>query len=158
LQQCVIRAINIVIGGKDGFIKTLQQNIATVLSEVLDHNTVEIDAKLDDLQKELLHLANSGNQYMGVAEDICRLREKKQSALSQNSDRQTKRQRISEMKAFLNSQTGIISQYDDRLVRRLVEQVTVHEGRVVVEFRSGEEIEVPYNLCPNAAFSIRARK
>jgi site-specific DNA recombinase len=50
------------------------------------------------------------------------------------------------MKRFLNSQTGAISQYDDRLVRRLVERVTVYEGRVVVRLKSGVEVEVPYPL------------
>jgi site-specific DNA recombinase len=74
-----------------------------------------------------------------VADAICKLRETKQGALTQNTDRLSKRQRIVEMKEFLSSHTGVISQYDDKWVRRLVERVTVHDGRVVVGFRSGVE-------------------
>lgn len=32
--------------------------------------------------------------------------------------------------------------YDEQLVRRLVEKVTVYEGRLTVEFKSGVEIDV----------------
>ena len=42
------------------------------------------------------------------------------------------------MTEFLSGQNGLISQYDDKLVRRLVERVTVLEGRVEVGFRLAE--------------------
>jgi site-specific DNA recombinase len=142
LQQCVVRAINMIISDKDGFLATLQKNISTVLDEQDDLDTKGIDARLDNLQKELLRLANSKSQYESVAAEIYRLREIKQSALSQNADRYSKRQRISEMKEFLNSQTGVISQYDDRLTRQLVERVTILEGKVTIRFRSGVEVVV----------------
>jgi site-specific DNA recombinase len=64
----------------------------------------------------------------------------KQGALTQNIDRQSKRQRIAEMTEFLNRQTGVIIVYDDKLVRRLVERVTVFDGKVVVWLKSGVEI------------------
>lgn len=128
-----------VIRDKDSFLAVLQQNISTVLDI---ENTDEIDAMLDDMQKELLRLANSGSQYMAVADEICRLREEKQSAMIQKADHQTKRQRTAEMADFLNSQSGLISQYDDMIVRRLVEWVTVFEGRAIFMFRSGLEVDV----------------
>lgn len=140
LQQSVIRAINLAIGDKNRFIATLQQNIASVVSEPHEMDTETINAKLDDLQKELLRLANSGSQYMDIADEICRLREMKQSALAQKAGHQAKHQQMAEIREFLNSQTGVISQYDDQLVRRLVERVTVHEDKVMVEFRSGMEV------------------
>lgn len=136
------RAINLAIGDKDSFLTTLQQNTSTALDKQYDMNTESIVANLDDLQNELLRLANSGSQYMAVADEIYSLREMEQDVLGQNVERQSERQRISEMKAFLNSQIGVVSQYDDRLVRRLVECVTVYQGKVVVRFRSGVEIPV----------------
>jgi site-specific DNA recombinase len=142
LQQSVVRAINQVIGDKDGFLAVLQKNIATVLDEQDDMNADSIDVRLVDLQKELLQLASSGSQYMGVANEICKLREEKQSVLSQTADLQTKRQRIAKMTEFLNCQTGLISRYDEKMVRRLVERITVQEGKVVVGFRSGVEVRV----------------
>jgi site-specific DNA recombinase len=46
------------------------------------------------------------------------------------------------MTDFLNTQTGDIAEFDDKLVRKLVEKATVYDDRLVVEFKSGLEIEV----------------
>ena len=49
---------------------------------------------------------------------------------------------IAEMSDFLNTQTGDIAEFEDKLVRKLVEKATVYDDRLVVEFKSGLEIEV----------------
>ena len=46
------------------------------------------------------------------------------------------------MKDFLNSQTVELLEYDEQLVRRLVERVTVYEEKFEVEFKSGVEMDV----------------
>jgi site-specific DNA recombinase len=46
------------------------------------------------------------------------------------------------MTDFLNMQTGGITEFDDKLVRKLIEKVIVYDDRLVVEFKSGLEIEV----------------
>ena len=46
------------------------------------------------------------------------------------------------MTDFLNMQTGGITEFDDKLVRKLIEKATVYNDRLVVEFKSGLEIEV----------------
>lgn len=81
----------------------MQANIATVLNGEHDKVTDDIDAKLNELQSELLRLANSKADYNEVTEEIYRLRELKQSALVENAEREGKRQRIAEMAAFLMS-------------------------------------------------------
>ena len=44
---------------------------------------------------------------------------------------------------FLQEQTAEIDEFDDGLVRRLIEQITVHEsGTFTVEFKSGTMVEV----------------
>ena len=73
---------------------------------------------------------------------IYRLRDLRQESLSRNALRQDKRDRIDEMTDFLNTQTGDISEFDDKLARKLIEKVIVYDERIVVEFKSGMEIEV----------------
>ncbi len=46
------------------------------------------------------------------------------------------------MTDFLNTQTSDITEFYDKLVRKLVEKATVYDDRLVVEFKSGLEIEV----------------
>ncbi|CAI3297981.1 hypothetical protein [Enterococcus cecorum] len=60
----------------------------------------------------------------------------------ENIMRERKRQRIAEMTDFLNEQSYELEEYDEQLVRRLIEKVTVHDDRIEVEFKSGISIDV----------------
>ena len=141
LQAAVVKAINELLASKDTFLSTLQANIETVLNEEHDKITNDIDVKLEELQNELLRLANSKTDYEEVAEEIYRLREQKQNALVENAEREGKRQRIAEMTDFLNEQSCELEEYDEQLVRRLIEKVTIYEDKLTVEFKSGIEID-----------------
>jgi site-specific DNA recombinase len=48
------------------------------------------------------------------------------------------------MSAFLNKhkQSPTITEYDETLVRRLVEKVTIHESKFTVEFKSGLTVDI----------------
>ena len=114
----------------------------TFNNEENDNATVDIDGKLEKLQQQLLIQAKSKNDYEDVADEIYRLRELKQNALVENAEREGKRQRITEMTDFLNEQSCQLEEYDEQLVRRLIEKVTVHDDRIEVEFKSGVEIDI----------------
>ena len=77
-----------------------------------------------------------------MADEIYRLRELRQNALVENSEREGKRQRIAEMTDFLNEQSCELEEYDEQLVRRLIEKVTVFDDKLTVEFKSGVEIDI----------------
>lgn len=126
---------------KDPFLKVLQKNIATVFNGENDNATDDIDSKLEELQQQLLIQAKSKNDYEDVADEIYRLRELKQNALVENAEREGKRQRIAEMTDFLNKQSAELEEYDEQLVRRLIEKVTIYEDKLTVEFKSGIEID-----------------
>ncbi|CAG5656780.1 site-specific recombinase [Streptococcus pneumoniae] len=119
----------------------LQKNIATVFNGENDNATDDIDSKLEELQQQLLIQAKSKNDYEDVADEIYRLRELKQNALVENAEREGKRQRIAEMTDFLNKQSAELEEYDEQLVRRLIEKVTIYEDKLTVEFKSGIEID-----------------
>ena len=142
LQAAVVRAINELLVSKDAFLTTLQTNIETVLNEEHDNSTIHIDTKLEELQKELLLLANSKADYKEVANEIYRLREQKQNALIENAEREGRRQRIAELTDFLKEQSWKLEEYDEQLVRKLIEKVTVFEGKLTVEFKSGVELDI----------------
>jgi hypothetical protein len=142
LQTAVVRAINDTLCQKDTFLLTLQENIATVLNEENDKATDEIDNKLDELQNELLRLANSKTDYNNVADEIYRLRELKQNTLARNAEREGKRQRIAEMTEFLKKQPIELQEYDEQLVRSLIEKITVVADHVNIEFKSNLEIDI----------------
>ena len=142
LQTAVVKAINELLANKEPFLSTLQKNIATVFNEENDNATNDIDSKLEELQQQLLIQAKSKNDYEDVADEIYHLRELKQNALVENAEREGKRQRIAEMTDFFNEQSCELEEYDEQLVRRLIEKVTVFHDKFAVEFKSGVEIDV----------------
>jgi len=142
LQDGVLKAVNQTISDKDEFLGMLMNNIATVFGEKSDKDIKAIECQLEELQNKLIQHANSQEDYDAVVDEIYQLRELKQDTLEHNAERHTKRQRITEMADFLKEQGAEIIEYDDKMVRQLVEQVTVHDKQFVVRFKSEIEIEV----------------
>lgn len=63
--------------------------------------------------------------FSEVANEIDRLRQQKQDALVEKADRESLKQRTLEMKEFLTTRKREITSYNEQLVRRLIEQITV---------------------------------
>ena len=142
LQNAVVKAIHEVLGEKDAVLPILEMNIVEVLSNDSSSEVSEIDRRLGELQQELLRLANSKNDYTDLADEIYRLREERQAILVQDAECDGKRQRIEETKAFLEEQADLPAEYNEQLVRRLIEKVTVFDEKITIRFKSDVEIDV----------------
>ena len=142
LQNAVVKAINMALGGKDEMLTALEKNIAMVLALEDETSMESIDAKLEELQQELLKRADAGQDYEDLADEIDRMREKKQEVMADNAEREGQKQRIVEIQQFLAGQTEQIEEYDENLVRRMVEKITVYEDKYAVEFKSGASVDV----------------
>ena len=66
----------------------------------------------------------------------------KQNALLESAEREGLKQRIKEMREFLEQQSTEVTEYDELLVRRLIEKVTVYDERFEVEYKSGAKVDV----------------
>ena len=142
LQNLVVRAINMVLGKRDSMNDALQRNVDAVLSGTDGVPLDEIDSRLEELQKELLKVANAKGNYDSIVDEIYSLREAKQNAQVAGAERKGMKKRISEMQQFLAEQQQDITEYDEQLVRRLIEKITVYDERVTVEFKSGTSVDV----------------
>lgn len=142
LQSAVVKAVQKVMGGKDVFLPVLEKNIREVLESESGEQIEKIDRRLKELQQELLRLANGKKEYGDVADEIHKLREQRQDVLAQDAESDGRRQRIEEMREFLEKHVNEPLEYDEKLVRRLVEKIMVYENRLTVEFKSGLEIDV----------------
>jgi site-specific DNA recombinase len=134
LEQVMVTAINQALCDKDHFLITLQKNIETVICHENSHTLSAIDKRLTELQAELLKLASLKADYEKVGDEIYRLRDEKQRAQVENLGRDELQKRINDMSAFLKYQPIALVQYDEALVRRLIEKVTVYEDKFTVEF------------------------
>ena len=71
-----------------------------------------------------------------------RLRDQKQKMHLESANRDELKKRIADMGEFLRKQPTAITEYDEPLVRRLIEKVTVYEEKFTVEFKSGLTMDV----------------
>ncbi|MEN6470931.1 MAG: recombinase family protein [Clostridiaceae bacterium] len=142
IEQALVTAINQTLCDKDSFLATLQNNIETVLLHEQDTTLADIDQRLSELQAKLMKLASSKVDYDKVGNEIYRLRDEKQKALLQCANRDELKNRIADMGTFLREQPSALTEYDEQLVRRLIEKVTVFEDKLTVEFKSGVAVDV----------------
>ena len=70
------------------------------------------------------------------------LREERQSILTEAALRHDLQEHIEDLIAFLDEQTEAVTRYSEPLARRLIEKVTVYDEKLVVEFKSGLQIDV----------------
>lgn len=122
--------------------QTLQANIESALGGKSEEAIAAIDEKLTELQKELLQLANAKKDYEPIADENDRLREEKQNIMVDDAEREGSRQRVEEMMEYLKEQPAEVTEYDEQLVRRLVEKITVFDEEFVMEFKSGMSVYV----------------
>lgn len=142
LHSVVIKAINLALGNRDSTIAILQENIEEVIRQEDETSAENINTKLEEKQRELLKLANAHKDYSSVADEIEQLRKLKQTTLTESAEREGLKKRIAEMREFLNNQATEILEYDDQLVRRLIERVTVHDEKFEIKFKSGMTVDI----------------
>ena len=145
----MIKAISRPLGGKDEMLEMLQKNIESVLKEEEENTTESIDAQLRVLQQELLKRVNSKMDYDDLVNEIERLQAEKQKVTVDKAEREGIKMRIAEMKDFLDSRKCEIEEYDEQLVRKMIEKVIVYDDRFDVEFKSGARIDVERNYRKN---------
>lgn len=142
LHAAVVTAINQVIAQKDEFLPGMRLAIENALGHTNSARVAEIDARLEALQKELLKKANAKQGFDSLADEIETLREDKQALLLEDSNHAAMKQRLDELEAFLDGQNTEVTDYDEGLVRRLIERITVFDDHLVFEFKTGLETEV----------------
>ena len=142
IEQVLVTAINQTLCDKDSFLTTLRDNIATVINRKSNRALADIDKRLEELQTELLKLATSNADYDKVGDEIYRLRDQKQKLQVENANRDELKKRMADMSTFLKKQSTALTEYNEQLVRRLIEKVTIYEDKFTVEFKSGVTVDV----------------
>lgn len=101
-----------------------------------------IQARLEELQKELIKKANNKQDYDAIADEIFRLREQKEQSEVDSHHREETMNRIKELQSFIAKQKTDITEFDEALVKKLIKKVTVFTDHFTVEFKSGLAIEI----------------
>lgn len=138
----MVDAINRVLCKKDDFLQTLRANIATVVLQGDPLSPEVIDERLSKLQKELLKKVNQKNDYDAIADEILRLRDQRRQAEVDSVIKEEQMKQIRELQDFVKKQPSTINKFDETLVSRLIEKITVFEDHFTVDFKSGVTIDI----------------
>ncbi|MHA3224632.1 recombinase family protein [Globicatella sulfidifaciens] len=142
LKESVLQGINKLFSNQDDFIKVLIENISLIISSSLPNEIITVEKKLEELQHSLITLANSKEDYNEVVDDIYRLREKRQTLQIQIAEQDNGRNRMEEIIKLLETESPELDLYDEKLVRRLVDKVTIQAEKIEIAFKSGINVEV----------------
>lgn len=138
----MLEAINKIIDGKEKIKSITKNNIEKVLIKKSDDNILELDQKMLDIQKEVLQKANAKEDYSDLALKLEELREEKNEIMLKEAENESLKERLKEMKEFLEEKEIRIDRFDDVLVRKLIESIEINGDTILVEFKSGIKIEV----------------
>jgi DNA invertase Pin-like site-specific DNA recombinase len=142
LYDAVMTAINRLLAGGDNMIRILEENIHAVIGDTTEYKISEINTLLEEKQKELINLANKGKDFESLADEIEELREKRQTLLVEDASLSGENERINELIEFIRTNKYRTLLYDDTLVRKIIQNVTVYDDHFVICFKSGIEIKV----------------
>ena len=142
LEQVVIDAINQVLCQKNDFLKTLQSNMKTAITDRDSLSPEVIDARMKELQRELLKKANQSADYDAIADEILRLRDMRKQSEVDSVLRDDQMKRIKDLQDFIKKQSTDITEFDDALVSRHIAKITVFEDHFIVDFKSGITIDI----------------
>ena len=142
LQAAVVTAFNQLVEQKDELLPGMRLAMERMLRQSNSPRVMEIDKKLEDLQRELLKKANARQGYDSLADEIDMLRDEKQALLMEDADRAGMKQRMEEIERFLEGQVTGLTDYDEAMVRQLVERITVYDDHLAFKFKCGTQTEV----------------
>jgi hypothetical protein len=142
MQTAVVAAFNQLISQKDEFLPGMKLAMERAMQATNSQRVAEIDKQMEALQKELLKKANAKQGFKELADEIDALREEKQDLLVEEANSAGMKQKLDELEAFLAEQTTEVTEYDEGLVRQLIEKITVYDDHLAFGFKSGLETEV----------------
>jgi len=142
LEQTALDAINQVLCRKTDFLQALQADIATVVRYGDTFSPEVIDERLRELQKELLEKVNRKEDYNAIADEIFRLRDMRKQAEVDSVVRDEQMKQINDLQDFIKAQPTGIADFDEKLVARLIEKITVYENKLTVGFKSGITVDI----------------
>jgi DNA invertase Pin-like site-specific DNA recombinase len=142
LQNATVKAINQLLSCSDRMMRILKDNIETALADDNSDEIEKVNVILKKKQKELVKLAHAKKDYTALVDEIDNLREEKQKLLVQRAETEGVKKRIAELTDFLQDADQELSEYDEGMVRKYIEQIKVYEGKFTVCFKAKVEINI----------------
>lgn len=142
LQGAIVTAVNDAYAKRNAVISLLKTNIQETVFDDLEAKIAAIDEQLAELQRQMID--NSGDNALveELGLQIDDLRGDRQDILTEAAERTDLQARMNDMIAFLEEMHAAVTEYSEPLARRLVDRITIFDEKIVVELKSGLQMEV----------------
>ncbi|MCI9076330.1 MAG: hypothetical protein HFH10_11155 [Dorea sp.] len=101
-----------------------------------------IKQQIEKQQTLLVKMTAASEDYSKVVDKIYALQREQEKAMAVNVNYKAGKERIQEMIEYLKSQPKRVTVYDEQLVRKLIEKITVYDDHLDFLFKSGIQIEM----------------
>ena len=142
LQEAFVEAINEMLGNSDEYLKKLESNLKTTIHLVNPQSAEALAERMRQLQQELINRTERRENYDDITEEILHLRELQEQKGMDDATQKEHTKRIRELQKFIQSQPSEITEFDESLVKKLLEKVTVHDDYLEFRFKSGVTISI----------------
>lgn len=126
----------------DALLQKTRNNIEIALADDNSGEMERLNVILKEKQKELVKLAHAKKDYTSLADEIDILRDKKQELLVQRAEMEGVKKRVAELTDFFQGTVQELTEYDEGMVRKYIEQIKVYEDKFTVCFKAKVEIEI----------------
>lgn len=142
LKSITTEAMNRLLDNNTTFIQQLQENLDKALTASAPQSPETIQMRLEKLQQELIQKAGNRQGYDAIADEIFQLREQKEQAEKNIHKQEELTKRIKEIQRFIKKQPVKLTAFDETLIRRLIEKITVFPDHFKIEFKSGISVTI----------------
>ena len=142
LKEATIEAFNQLIEGHELANKQIKANIMKVIENSKGPTLDQIDQQLEEVQMKLIQTANQHQDCDALTQQIMDLRKQKEKVQSRETDQQVKLHSLDEINKLVELHKYGLVDFDEQLVRRLVEKITIFQRYMEFTFKDGEVIRV----------------
>lgn len=154
LHNAIMMAINNVVENKGKFIGAFRENVIRVIGDYSTKGiSTDFDEKIESLQKEMLSLieenAKQGalaedfdDEYKRISQEINELKKAKLRLVQEKKETENYGEQLNEMEKTLKTVRPDVREFDEDLVRRLIQTIRVNKGeKLEIQFESGIVME-----------------
>ena len=142
LHHAVMDAVSRIFQLDQAFFEKYRKSVETAFGANGESEIRQIEENLVEKQKELLALPPGDAGYDLIADEIYALREIKRQVLMNTASREAAIQKVDDLMTYVEEKKDAVTEYDDTIVRKLIERVVVFDDHFKVIFKAGMEVEV----------------
>ena len=142
LKDVCLKAFNEIIQSGKKFQRQLQNNFSKAISLVNEEQLNKLDRELDRLQILLINKVPNSPDYEKLADKISSVQHERDLTEESIGKQMDNAQKHVDLQNFISKNSKQLNEFDEHLVRQLIEKITIHETYCIVEFKNGDSVKI----------------